>query len=220
MKKWITCLFAGALISGCSTVPSTPKPHPEKYTFQYIQIEIPEAALQTPDAEKTTAYVFDKALGFNSRISPDAETLIHNPNAQISEYPIVVAGLGESVTNDQTKAVSFPENWEIVDGKAIVKEKLIKLGYSVAVTVDKIENGVISYNLNARYRELTGFNEYPVENGYNIKMPIFKSRGVGSKLTQKPDSWLSLGEVPIQNDNGEKVKEFMYIRVISPDAIK
>ena len=55
MKKWIISLFVVTLISGCSTIPSSPKPHPEKYTFQVIRIEIP--------TEEATKYgIIDKVI--------------------------------------------------------------------------------------------------------------------------------------------------------------
>ena len=98
MKKWITSLFAVTLICGCSTTPSSPKPHPEKYTFQVIGIEIPDMTLQS--------------------FKIDVEKMIQHPDTEISEYPIVLVALGGSVTNDQSKAVSLTEDYDIVDGKA------------------------------------------------------------------------------------------------------
>ena len=41
MDKWILSLFTAVIVTGCSTVPSDPTPHSEKYTFQVITIEIP-----------------------------------------------------------------------------------------------------------------------------------------------------------------------------------
>ena len=198
MKKWISSLFVVALISGCSTPPSTPTPHMEKYTFQVIHIEIPEATFQTP--------------------LPDVEELIQYPNAKISEYPIVLAGLGESVTNDQTKSVLMPEDYDIVDGELIAKEKIVKLGYSTSITVDKIENGVVSYHLNASYQELKGFDEHKTEGGI-AKMPFFNRRAVNTNLTQQPNSWVSMGGL-VDETNGEKISLFIGIRIIPPIADK
>jgi hypothetical protein len=225
MKKWIICLFAGALISGCSTIPSTPKPHPEKYTFKIIGVEIPEITFQTPDAEICDPLweIENPELGFRpvplGSPLPPAETIINNPNAKIITDTIVIAGLGESVTNDQTKAVSLPESWEVVDGKVIVKEKMIKLGDSVAITVDKIENGEISYHLNARYNKSVGFTEYPMEKGSSVKMPVFKNRSIDTNLKQAPNSWIGLGCLSSKNSDGEKITFMMCVRVISPKEI-
>lgn len=200
MKKWITSLFAITLISGCSTTPSSPKPHPEKYTFQVIGIEVPEGTVESSKM--------------------DVEKILQHPDAEISEYPIVLAGLGESVTNDQTKSVSMPEDYDIVDGKAVVKEKIIKLGYSVGVAVDKIENGTISYHLNASYLELTGFHEYKTEDDISVKMPRFKRRAIDTDLTQKPNSWTMFGGLVDNKSDGGKVNRIVCVRAIPPNAIQ
>ncbi len=39
MNNVIIGLFTIAFISGCSTIPSTPEPHPEKYAVQIIEME-------------------------------------------------------------------------------------------------------------------------------------------------------------------------------------
>jgi hypothetical protein len=199
MKKWITSLFAVTLISGCSTIPSTPKPHPEKYTFQVIGIEVPEGTLESSKM--------------------DIEKIIQHPDAEISEYPIVLAGLGESVTNDQTKCVLMPEDYDIVDGELVAKEKIVMLGYSTSVTVDKIENGAVSYHLNASYNELVGFDEYKTEGGV-AKMPFFNKRAVDTDLTQKPNSWTMMGGLIDKRSDGKKVNRIICVRAISPNVIQ
>ena len=196
MKKWITSLLAIILISGCSTIPSTPKPQPEKYTFQVIGIEVPEGTLQS--------------------LKMDVGKIIQHPDANISEYPTVMAGLGESITNDQTKSVLMPEDYDIVDGKAVAKEKIIKLGYFASVTVDKIERGAISYHLNASYKELAGFDEYKTENGLSVKMPFFNKRAVDTDLTQKPNSWTMMGGLIDQRSDGKKMNRIICVRIIPP----
>ena len=203
MKKLIPILFAVALISGCSTTNLSLKPHPEKYTFQVVGIELPAEALR------------DK----NRITSSDADKIIQHPDAKIIEYPVVVAGRGESVTNDQTKSASFPENWEVVDGEPVIKEKMIKLGHSVTISFDELEDGVISYNLEARYNKLAGFNEYPMEKGSSVKMPIFKNRSIDTNLKQGPNSWISMGNVISKNPDGEQIAFIMCVRVIPPKTI-
>ena len=195
MKKWIFSLFVVALVSGCSTPPSTPTPHSDKYTFQVIHIEIPEATFQIPPT--------------------DLETIIQHSDAEISEYPIVLADLGESVTNDQTKAVLMPEDYDVVDGELIAKEKTVKLGYFTAVTIDKIENGVVSYHLKASYQELKGFDEYKTEGGI-AKMPHFTRRAIDTNLSQQPNSWVSMGGLVDERSNGEKMSSFLGVRIIPP----
>jgi hypothetical protein len=200
MKKWITIFFAVTLISGCSTIPSTPKPQSEKYTFQVIRVEIP--------------------VGDLPACHHDAEKIIKHPNAEISEYPIVIAGLGESVTNDQTKSVSMAEDYTVIDGKAVAKERIVQLGDSVSVTVDKIEDGAISYHLDANHKELIGFDEYKIENGLNLKIPFFEKRAVDTDLTQQPNSWLSLGGLVYERSNGEKKSLMICVKIIPPTPNK
>jgi hypothetical protein len=224
MKIIIFGLLMAFILSGCSTIPSTPKPHPEKYTFQVITIEIPGDLPEYHNkADKMMGLEFSKGSSLPTSLtipSRDLEKLIQHPEAEITEYPIVLAGLGESVTNDQTKSVLMPENYDIVDGKAVVKEKIIKLGYSVAVTVDKIENEEISYHLNSNFKELKGFDEYKTENGLVVKMPYFKMRAMDSDLTHEPNSWTMLGGLIDQRSDGKKINQLFCVRAISPNAVQ
>ena len=136
MKKWITSLFIITLISGCSTVPSIPKSHPEKYTFQVIGIEIPNEIAS--DYIQVTKGKNGEEITSSSEPYPEA--LDNHPKAKITEYPIVIAGIGESVVNDQTKSVSLPEDFTVVDGKAVAKEKNQKLGYMVSIRFDELKD--------------------------------------------------------------------------------
>ena len=141
MKMWITSLFIVALICGCSTIPPNPAPDSEKYTFQVISIEIP--------TEAATDYPYQMTGENNLQLSaPDTEALIKHSKSKIVEYPIVIAGVGESAVNDQTKTISVPEDFEVIGGKAVVKEKNIKLGYMVSVRVDEVKDDLITYHLN------------------------------------------------------------------------
>jgi hypothetical protein len=216
MKMWILSIFAVVLISGCSTTPSSPKPHPEKYTFQVIHIEIPteEATkyvqlTEGKDGEKTTQIYIS-----------DAEALINHPRADIVEYPIVLAGLGESVTNDQTKATLFPEDYTIVDGQAIPKEKIIGIGLFTSVTVEKIENEAIRFHINASDRKFKEWQEYPAGDGLIIKMPFFNMRAIDTHLMLKTNEWVTLGGLVDERSDGKKMSLFMGIRIIPPTTDK
>ena len=213
---WILSLFSIVLISGCSTTPSSPKPHPEKYTFQVIHIEIPteEATkyvqlTEGKDGEKTTQIY-----------TSDAEALINHPRADIVEYPIVLAGLGESVTNDQTKATLFPEDYTIVDGRAIPKEKIIGIGLFTSVTLEKIENEAISFHINASDRKFKEWQEYPAGDGLIIKMPFFNMRAIDTRLMLKTNEWVTLGGLVYERSDGKKMSSFMGIRIIPPTTDK
>ena len=216
MKTWITSLFAVTLICGCSTTPSSPKPHPEKYTFQVIHIKIPTEAAkkyvpltEVKDGVETTQIY-----------TSDPEALINHPRADIVEYPIVLAGLGESVTNDQTTATLFPEDYTIVDGQAIPKEKIIGIGLFTSITVEKIENEAISFHIHASDNEFKEWEEYPVGDGLIVKMPFFNRRAIDTRLMLKTNEWVTLGGLVDERSDGKKMSSFMGIRIIPPTADK
>ena len=216
MKKIIISLFVVSLVSGCTTTHPTPKPHPEKYTFQVISIEIPN--------EVATGYIHvtkgKNGDEITSMSVSDAEALINHPRADIVEYPLVLAGLGESVTNDQTKATLFPEDYTIVDGQAIPKEKIIGIGLFTSVTVEKIENEAISFHINASDNKFKEWQEYPAGDGLIIKMPFFNRRAIDTRLTLKPNEWVTLGGLVGERSDGKKMSSFMGIRIIPPTADK
>ena len=213
MKKRIISLFAITLIAGCSTIPSTPKQHPEKYTFQILEARVPEEVISRGFVNQCPPSLEEEMLnnpdmmkaGVGQKTKLNMDEILAHPDAEISEYPIVVAGIGESITNDQTQSVSMPEDYDIVNGQAVAKEKTVKLGYSVSVTVDKIENGAVSYRLNAMHRELAGFDEYKIGNGQNVKMPKFEKRGVDTVLTQSPNSWVMMGRLTDHRSDGKNI---------------
>ena len=216
MKMRILSLFAVVLISGCSTTPSSPKPHPEKYTFQVIHIEIP--------TEAATKYVplteVKDGIETTQIYASDPEALINHPLAEIVEYPIVLAGLGESVTNDQTKATLFPEDYTIVDGQAIPKEKIIGIGLFTSITVEKIENEAISFHINASDRKFKEWQEYPAGDGLIIKMPFFNVRALNTHLLLKTNEWVTLVGLVDERSDGKMMSSFLGIRIIPPTTDK
>jgi len=193
MKKVTISLFAAALLSGCSTTPSNPRPHPEKYTFQVISIEIPDFDSSTPLSEA-----------------------INHPDATIHEYPIVLAGVGESQINDQTESVSFPEDYSIVDGKAIAKEKTVKLGYSVSIQFTELKNELIQYHLQTYYREVAGHDKHEIGDGITVSMPYFKSRRLDTDLSQAVNSWVVYGGLVDEKSDGTKLTHMIGVRIIPP----
>jgi len=204
------------MICGCSTIPSSPKPHPEKYTFQVIHIEIPSEAAsdyihvtKEKNGEETTPILVS-----------GAEALIKHPLADIAEYPIVIAGLGESVTNDQTKATLFPEDYTIVDGQAIPKEKIIGIGLFTSITVEKIENEAIGFHIIASDRKFKEWQEYPAGDGLIIKMPFFNTREIDTHLTLKTNEWVMLRGLVNERSDGMEMSSFMGIRIIPPTLDK
>lgn len=196
MKNWIVSLFVAVFISGCSTTPETLNPHPEKYTFQVISIEIPEA--------------------ISLEISSDVESLIQHPAAEIIKYPVVVAGMGESVTNDQTRSVLLAEDYNVVDGKAVAKEKIQKLGYLVSIQVNEIKNGAVNYHLDAQFKEVVGYDEYNLGGDIAVKMPYMESRGINTDLQQNSNSWVMLGGLVDERSDGTRMSYTMGVRIIPP----
>ena len=196
MKKWIISICVLALISGCSTTLTNPKPHPDKYTFQIIGVEI-------PSTESIAAL-------------SEVEEVINHPEATIIEYPIVIAGVGESVTNDQTKSVLFPEDYSIVDGKAVAKEKTEQMGYMVSIRFNEIKDGIISYHLNTYFKEFFGYDAYEAEKGISVEMPYFDSRSIDTDLSQKINTWTLLGGLYEENSDGNMVNQMFAVRIIPP----
>lgn len=109
----------------------------------------------------------------------------------------------------------MPEDYDVVDGELIAKEKIVKLGYFTSVTIDKIDKGVVSYHLNASYQELKGFDEHKTEGGI-AKMPYFTRRAIETNLSQQLNSWVSMGGLVDARSNGEKMSSFLGVRIISP----
>ena len=241
MKRIILGLFAVALFVGCSTTPSSPKPDKTKYAFQCLQVTAPDSLVQKMTfntnavVESYSPLKKENLLGKQERLSGEKECstpavlnltdsqiegILKSPDVEVHKFPVVYADLGESVTNDQTKSVSLPEDYEVVDGKAVAKEKICKLGDFTSVRVDKIENGAISYHLTVSHRELVGFDEYKIEHGLEVKMPFFEARSIDTSLTQQPNSWSVIGGFVHQKSDGEKMHQMICVRVIPPNAEK
>ena len=194
--KWFSGLIATVLISGCSTLPSDPDPHAEKFTFQVVGVEIPSTDVDI--------------------MSPDFDKILEHPDAEITEYPIVMAGNGESVTNDQTTAVSLPEDYDIVDGKAVAKESIQKIGHLVAITVDEVKDEVIRYHLKLHDQKLMGYDEYNVEGGITVEMPLMETRGINTQLAQTPNTWVTMGGLVEETSDGTKMTQCIGVRIIPP----
>ena len=126
------------------------------------------------------------------------------------------AGIGESVTNDQTKTVEMAVDADIVDGKVVYKKEPQKLGKETSITIDQVQGNTIKYKINAMYQELTHFEDYKTKEGLEVRLPYFKKQGVDTKLTQVPGSWLMLGGSISQIGDSKKIHDMIFIRVISP----
>jgi hypothetical protein len=172
--------------------PSTPQPPSGKYAFQIIKIEAPEKIIP------------------NNEI--DIEAIIQYPEVTIFEYPTLIAGLGESITNDQTKSISMTTDGYGIEGKPI------KLGSLTSVSVKETSETTVSYHILVSLKLLVGFTGSKTENGFTVKTnPIFKVRSIDTDQTQRFNSWRVLSELVQQKPNEEPIKELICIQVISPD---
>lgn len=209
MKKLLACLYTVALITGCSTTPSSPKPHQTKYAFQCLQVSIPEDAAQ---AIKINNDVPDHKL-----TQPQIDMAVSHPEATIIRLPIVYAGIGESATNDQTETVEMPFDADIVDGEVVYEKKPLKVGMAVSVEVLKAEAHLISYKIHLLNRKLIGFDVvHRTEEGQEVKMPFFEVTEVNTKITQAADSWIVTGGMIAQQGTEPKIRRMLLIRVIAP----
>ena len=234
-------LFAVSLISSCTTTPSSPKPHKTKYTFQCLSVSLPEAVLLS-QAFKFDDNVFQHDFAqppvdddlFREKLTHPSqqgikspipilthlqiEEILKNPDAEILEFPIVYAGIGESVTNDQTKVISMAIDAEVIDGKVIYTKEPYKFGKEVSITVNKVEveGNTVTYQLNMMSQKFIGFDEYKTKEGLIIKMPYFEGRGTHTEITQEPCVWIVMGGLMHQRDDGPKMNEIFCIRIIPP----
>lgn len=218
MKTWITGLFIAAVISGCSTPPTALKAHPEKFTFQVVGVQIPDSALQKHEIDfggnsnKIYNELESTQLPLISNL--EFEKLIQYPDAEITEFPIVYAGLGESVTNDQTEAVSLPVDYSIVDGKPVPQEEVFGLGLFTAVTVNKIDDTAVHFALGTYDRKLKEWQEYETTGG-KVRMPFFDMRGLTTTLTLEPNIWILSAGAPCTG-----ITHMLAVRVIPPKTWK
>ena len=196
MNKWIISLFAVIFVSVCSATPSSPEPHPEKYTFQVIEITVPEGSFNGAEI--------------------NIDKIIQHPDVEIIEYPIVLAARGDSVTNDQTRAVSFPVGYEMVDGKEVIKEKAYKLGTSVSISFYVIRKNKVSYNLDISHHEQVGFDEHKDKKGRVIKVPHLIGMADDVGVAQKHNSWAMVGGFSSQTTDGKRVGHMICTRTIPP----
>ena len=203
MKKTVlfNALAAGFLVAGCSTTTTltTPERHPEKYALQVIRIEVP--------LPETYA-----SLSSYAAASDDVDTLLQNPQAVITEFPIVYAAAGETGTNDRSgnRQITF-------DGETT------ELGYTVAFTVKEAENQAVEAYIIAKKTELGGMQK---REGKEPR-PIFKRTGLDTEILLNTGAWLLMGgsisEKTESFQNGTpnsakstRTKKVLAIRVLPP----
>lgn len=230
MKKaaLFSTLTALLVVSGCSTptVPSTPKQKSGKYALQILRIEVP--------ANGTAP-----ASSFTPAPTRDIEALLKNPQATVTEFPIVYAAIGETAINDQTESISFPESYELItntNGVVSVvynQHKDIKIGQYVELTLQKVENGNATCNLNFYERLLQGMQTYAVvpatktQDAVTASLPIFKSVRMKTKMTLAPGTWISMGglvgetvkKVNTKEETKTVMERHLFVRILPPKGV-
>ncbi len=263
MKKSLLLITLSALlfITGCSTtsVPSTPKPHPEKYTLQILLIEVPvdEDTIKSFDAEcnarsknlvplptfKTLKAVpttqagdtEDSLLNRPKIFNKNVEELLNDPNATITELPVVYAAIGETAINDQTKTISAPKNYELKTNttgviSVVYDNGTAKVGKYVEITLQKVEDGEATCDLWFFDKSLAGSFKYEVapatksQDAVTAFMPKFKALEMKTQVALIPGNLISMGGLigtTIHNMNTEEetktaVEKYTFIRILPP----
>ena len=174
MKKTILNLIGLAALSAYAAVPLAPKLHATKYTVLVIKVEIPGDLFTAAQIQQALCQTAVDGFTGNPGKFPSATEVtiaLQHPNAKILEYPLLYAETGVPATNDQT-TVLLPEDFKMIDGKAVPEKKACHLGMFAAVSITQVENGEASFHLAVSNKELVGFDEYTVEDGIKVKRGI------------------------------------------------
>jgi hypothetical protein len=202
MKK--TALFTAPIallfIAGCSTTTTltTPKQLPGKHALQVIHIEVP-----LPDTYET--------LSSYAMVSDDIDSMLKNPQAVITEYPIAYAAVGETAINDQTETLIFPD----IDEPA-------KVGQYVELTLKEIDNGYALCDLWFFDQAFKGIHKIDA-----TSTPVFTKQEMKTQIGLVLGTWFSMGgstsETTENFCSGEKTpkkatrtKEALFIRILPP----
>ncbi|MBN2704099.1 MAG: hypothetical protein JXR23_07805 [Pontiellaceae bacterium] len=230
MKKWFMAALALLAVAGCSTNPTDLKPVKDKYTFQALSI-----SLSTTDSDPSaSSFATTQAVsGFDSSggsilptsisqppIQEDIEALLNNPNATIIEFPVVCAGVGETVTNAQTEVYVANVDAKIVDGEIVHEKESYDLGDSSTFTVLEIlENGSISCAFKISHTKLVGTEAYKTDEGIEIETPYFEALSRGTHITLPPNTWFQMGgsiDEHYDGTNRTETHRSFYVRVLPP----
>lgn len=210
MKKIILGLISTTLISGCSTLPSSPTPHVQKHTVQILELDIP-----VPDSLTFIWTVVGNQISVSS-INQEVEEAIQDPDTKIHEYPLLYAEMGVPLTLDQTTTASFVDDFTVMNGKASTVKKPHQIGTFIELTLTDATNGVVSCEINLRTKKLKGYEPNHVA-GAKVKIPFFTEKQIKTKMLVSLDSWTSLGAIEgtLDGKKGKFRKQFA-IKIIPP----
>ena len=187
MNRIAMCLLFASVIMGCATTPSPPAPHPSKYAFQCFFVSVPEEVLKNLNVR------FDKRnLGHDPTMDAmprptqtQIDEIIKHREVEIVELPIVYAGMGEAVANDQTITSEMAVDADVVDGEVVYRTESCKIGNMVSVDVKSLERGYVSYQIHAMTKRLAGYDHRKTLDGMEVRMPYFDRRELNTTMSQK-----------------------------------
>ncbi|NLX25226.1 MAG: hypothetical protein GXY61_04590 [Lentisphaerae bacterium] len=218
MKKWIIAVLVALTVAGCSTTP-------EKYTLQAFLVSTP-----TDDFNRVlSSYVMPTSTTYF--VSADStpiptqptfaeelvDTLLKNPDAEIIEFPIAYAGIGETVTNAQTEVFQSVLDASVVEGKVVYETEPINVGTSAILTINKVlESGAINFDLEINHCRLSGVDHYTLEEKFDIEMPHFEERSLNTTTNLAPNSWFTMGGLISQREDGTRIHVSFLFRLLPP----
>lgn len=227
MKKWIIAALTILTVAGCSTNPTDLKPVKDKYTFQALSISLPLTESRMLHAQPPS--------------QEEIEALLKNPNAEIIEFPVVCAGIGETVTNAQTEVYMANVDADVIDGQLThIEKEAIDLGNTSIFSVHEIlEDGSVSCSYTVIHTRLSGTDTYKFAEGIEVEFPHFETRSHGTPMdtfetdegidlfeieTRAParprtllsDTWYRMVGLIDEREDGTKMHEIEYIRVLPP----
>jgi hypothetical protein len=174
MKSVLLGIGSVILLSGCSTPSASPKSNDYKYAVEVVELKLSEqVAIEDLNAEAI-------------------DQLLRNADVEREDYPVVYARPGEPAENDQTESVLLAEDFQIIEGKAVPREKECRLGKSVGVKISRVDAQSATFRLKVYQRKLKGFDGYETAAG-TVKIPFFSSREINSELTQIFNTWTVIG---------------------------
>jgi len=176
MKKVVVglvCIVATSAVY--SAIPSEPKPIEGELAVQVVKVEHPTKIDVTLD------YVHD------------AEEIFKDGSNTLTQYPTLYVAEGSVVTNDQTTSVAFPEDYDISNGKAIPKEKIIKLGRSIVVELSNRRDNTVDIKIKFENIELKGYDNYSISNDMQVKVPYLDTIKFNRDCSVALGDWMVLG---------------------------
>lgn len=206
---------SNALISDWIVFSSSNEPMP----FDENDVSVSASVESSIFEENDVSLLQPKTVTSNSQPSSqeEIEALLKKPNAEIIEFPIVYAGIGETVTNAQTEVFQSVLDARVVEGKVVYETEPINVGTSASLTINKVlESGAINCDLEIYHCRLTGVEHYTLEEEFDIEMPYFEIRSVNTEITLNPNSWLTMGGQISQRDDGTKMHMLFLVRLLPP----